>query len=777
MAGPRQPRKKKAAPRAADDLQRPSVAGDPRRPSPAADLRRQAEEQLDGLSTAAAPAPEDAAAIVHELRVHQTELEVQNEELRRAQFELEAQREKYFELFDLAPVGYLALDAAGIARDANLTAARLLGVERQQLVGQPFSAFVLAADRDAHYLHQRMLQKTGEPQTCELRLQSVSVEPFWGRLEWRLQRAANGEPLRYHLTFTDVHHRVVAEEALRESEAKYRRIVETAVEGIIVLDSDARMTLVNQRMASRLGYTIEEMVGRRFEAFLAAEELADHRAQMMIRAQGEDAIYERCFRRKDGGESWALISAKAIVDPTGASHGSFATLTDITARKRAEAEVARTLSLLESTMESTADGLLVVDGKGGIVRSNVRFREMWGVPEAIIAAHDDDAALSFVLDRLKEPAVFLKTVRDLYGAPEETSFDVLELRDGRVLERYSQPQRIGDAVVGRVWSFHDVTARKQAEEELRETRDYLDNLLGHANAPIIVWDAEQRITRFNRAFEELTGRSAEEVVGEHLGLLFPEDARRAGTLEHVTQASAGERWRVVEIPILRADGEVRTVLWNSATLYADDGATPVATIAQGQDITERKRAEQALLRLNEDLVDETAALAEANATITRIAATDHLTGLANRRHFYEALEKAVSLARRHRYPLALVSLDLDGLKQVNDSAGHAAGDEVLTSFAALLAALCRAEDLPGRLGGDEFSVLLPGNELGGARGLAERVLAAVRASAALAQRGVTVSAGVAQWAPDELPDDLLRRADEALYAAKRDGGAAVAGAA
>jgi len=216
------------------------------------------------------------------------------------------------------------------------------------------------------------------------------------------------------------------------------------------------------------------------------------------------------------------------------------------------------------------------------------------------------------------------------------------------------------------------------------------------------------------------------------------------------------------------------VLWNSATLYADDGATPVATIAQGQDITERKRAEQALLRLNEDLVDETAALAEANATITRIAATDHLTGLANRRHFYEALEKAVSLARRHRYPLALVSLDLDGLKQVNDSAGHAAGDEVLTSFAALLAALCRAEDLPGRLGGDEFSVLLPGNELGGARGLAERVLTAVRSCAALAERGVTVSAGVAQWASGELPDDLLRRADQALYAAKRGGGNAAA---
>ena len=112
---------------------------------------------------------------------------------------------------------------------------------------------------------------------------------------------------------------------------------------------------------------------------------------------------------------------------------------------------------------------------------------------------------------------------------------------------------------------------------------------------------------------------------------------------------------------------------------------------------------------------------------------------------------------------------------MNDSAGHGVGDEMLASFALLLIDLCRAEDLPARLGGDEFSVLLPGMELEGACGLAERVLAAVRSSAALAQRGVTVSAGVAQWTPGELPDDLLRRADEALDAAKRLGGDAVTG--
>ncbi|MCK4422101.1 PAS domain S-box protein [candidate division WOR-3 bacterium] len=139
----------------------------------------------------------------------------------------------------------------------------------------------------------------------------------------------------------------------------------------------------------------------------------------------------------------------------------------------------------------------------------------------------------------------------------------------------------------------DITQRKRIEEELRETRDYLENLINYANAPIIVWDPKFRITRFNRAFERLTEKSASEVLGEPLDILFPED-KRIQAMTHIHRTKSGERWEVVEIPILRADETVRTVLWNSATLYAADGKTVVATIAQGQDITEHKKAENEL---------------------------------------------------------------------------------------------------------------------------------------------------------------------------------------
>jgi len=470
-------------------------------------------------------------------------------------------------------------------------------------------------------------------------------------------RDAEGKPVRVSGTNTDLTVRKQAEEELRASKEDYRFLAESIKDVVWVVDAE---TMCYRYMSPAVeglgGRTAEELLNlpliQTFTADVGAHviDLTRRRARDFLAGKEPSGRFytdEVGQPRKDGSTVWTEVITGYHINPKSGGVEVRGVSRDITERKQTEEELARALSLLESTMESTADGILVANSIGEIVRFNHKFREMWGLPEAIVAAKDDAAALSFVSGQLKEPQTFLTTMRDVIGAPDVISFDVLELRDGRVLERYSQPQRIGDALVGRVWSFRDITERKRAEEEIQQRN-------------------------------------------------------------------------------------------------------------------------QELARLNEELVDEAAALAEANA------ATDDLTGLANRRHFYESLEKAVSLARRHGSPLSLVSFDLDGLKRVNDSSGHEAGDEALASFAALLIDLCRAEDLPGRLGGDEFSVLLPGIELSGGGGLAERVREAVRSCAALAERGVTVSGGIVQWSPGELPDDLLRRADQALYAAKRVGGDAVA---
>ncbi|HEY5000650.1 MAG TPA: PAS domain S-box protein, partial [Candidatus Cryosericum sp.] len=139
-------------------------------------------------------------------------------------------------------------------------------------------------------------------------------------------------------------------------------------------------------------------------------------------------------------------------------------------QKRSEEALASSLSLLKATMESTADGLLVVDLAGRITLWNHKFADMWQIPEELLSKHLDELALNYVLQKMAQPEAFLAKVRELYEQPEASSNDQLDLADGRIFGRYSQPQRIGDDVVGRVWSFFDITERKQAEAQLRQSQ-------------------------------------------------------------------------------------------------------------------------------------------------------------------------------------------------------------------------------------------------------------------------------------------------------------------
>jgi two-component system, chemotaxis family, CheB/CheR fusion protein len=171
----------------------------------------------------------------------------------------------------------------------------------------------------------------------------------------------------------------------------------------------------------------------------------------------------------------------------------------------------------------------------------------------------------------------------------------IQRKDGHWYNVRISPFRTAQNVIsGLVMSLLDINEQKEAAGSLRETRDYLDNLFNYADTPIIVWDRDLKITRFNRAFERLTGRTESDMLGKKVDILFPRDKKREA-LKQVHRATiAGERWEAVEIPIQPIDGSVRTVLWNSATMFEANGKTPTATIASGQDITERKRAEEAL---------------------------------------------------------------------------------------------------------------------------------------------------------------------------------------
>ncbi len=183
-----------------------------------------------------------------------------------------------------------------------------------------------------------------------------------------------------------------------------------------------------------------------------------------------------------------------------------AVIRNISERRHAERELEESLSLLQATLDSTADGMLVVDEAGRISAFNSRFREMWNVPVEHLEARDDEAAIASVLSQLVDPDAFVAKVRELYASPEASSSDTLEFKDGRVFERFSQPQRIGGRTIGRVWSFRDITEQRRAEEAIRY-HAYFDDLTGLPNR-----------VQFNQTLASALARARNE--SRLLGLLF-----------------------------------------------------------------------------------------------------------------------------------------------------------------------------------------------------------------------------------------------------------------
>ena len=180
------------------------------------DLRRRAEDRAgsDKDSAREAPSPETTGRLLHELQVHEIELEMQNEDLRRTQHDLEVSRTRYFDLYDLAPVGYFALSEKGLILEANLAAAGLLGIARGALVNRQLSHFILPEDQDIYYRHHRQLSATGAPQICELRMLRAGGVAFWTRLEAIVTRDdESGQPV-YRTVISDVTEGHMAKEAL-----------------------------------------------------------------------------------------------------------------------------------------------------------------------------------------------------------------------------------------------------------------------------------------------------------------------------------------------------------------------------------------------------------------------------------------------------------------------------------------------------------------------------------------------------------------------------------
>ncbi len=521
------------------------------------------------------------------------------------------------------PDSVVIVDEDGSVAWGNSAAQRLFGRSLADGVGTSGLSLVHPDDQELVLRSLTTIQdkEVGDP--IEIRVQSVTG--------WRLVEIV-GTPLKLSdknlvlLCLRDLTRRRRFELASGR-EARFRSLVHNAGSVILLVSATGLLESASGAITRLLGHDPELIEMRPLTDIVAEPDRREVLRTLREAARGATAAHPAIIRvgllRHDGQTivPFDLSIIDLVDDPT--VEGFVISAHDASANVAGEHELSEALSLLTATLNSTADGILVVDNDGSITGLNRRFFEIWRIAANFVTLGDDSTKLAFVLDQLLNPQTFLARRRELDLKPENESFDTLEFKDGRAVELTSRPQTVADRIVGRVWSFRDVTDRIRLEDEL----EY-------------------------RAFH------------------------------------------------------------------------------------------------------------------------DSLTGLANKALFQDRLEHALARIGQTGTHLAVLFVDLDDFKTVNDSLGHGEGDQLLKGVATKLSECLRPLDTAARLGGDEFAVLIEDVwSREDVTALAQRILESLRLSVPSGARSATAagSIGIAFDEPGITSEQLLRNADIAMYKAKESG--------
>ncbi len=518
----------------------------------------------------------------------------QNRRLRLTEVALSASASRYYDLYDLAPVGYCSVSESGLIQQANLTATKLLGVSKEELVGQPISRFIVAEDED-NYLMVRKRLDTGTPQACELRMIQSGGRQFWAHLEVTVAQDASG--LGYRIALNDISQRKEVEESLSRSEARNRAVAQSASDPIITVDSGGNIAGWNDGAKTIFGYMESEVMGQPVTLLMPERFRGGHLAGMdRLGSDGASTVIGKTVElnglRKDGSE-FPLELSLAKWDTT---DGCFVTgiIRDISERKAAADSLRRSEARFRQMFENNASILLLIDpDSGDLVDANAAAARFYGYSvEALRAKRIDQINALTPKEVAAERKRAMKLERNHFIFPHRIASGEI-----RTVEVRSTPIEVDGSIL--LFSIiHDVTESKRAEQALAESENRFSAVFSASPIGIVVRRvADGKILEANDAALQLYDFRRDEAIGrtiDDLGIYAcPE--QRAEVAKKLYEHGSIDCFEVD----FRRSGGALGVMEMSARIIELRGEQ--CLVAMLVDVTERKRHEEALRRLNEEL--------------------------------------------------------------------------------------------------------------------------------------------------------------------------------
>ncbi|MEI6785103.1 MAG: PAS domain-containing protein, partial [Verrucomicrobiota bacterium] len=575
-------------------------------PGDAIDLRNQAEALVRGKATASPEAPEvdvsrsplDAQKLLHELQVHQIELELQNEELRRSQLELETERIRYFDLYNLAPVGYCTLDEKSVVIEANLTAASLFGVTRNALVQCPLSRFIQAKDLGLFHRHTTRLLETGETQAWDMRLLKTNGTPWWGHVVATATQDTEGAAV-VRLAVTDLTQRKQAEEALREVENRFSMAIAAVEDGIWDWNVITGNAFFSASYYRTLGYEDSEFQANyaNWRLLVHPEDLARVEGDLLDAvASGQGFSIDLRMRMKSGNWRWVVTRGRAVeLGADGKAQRMIGTMSDITERKKAEAALLESEERWKFAIEGAGDGLWDWNVQTGEAYYSPRYKEMLGYTDADFGAASDEWSKRIHPD--DAPGVFAGLQPYMEGKPGTADVEFRMLcKDGTWRWMQGRGLVVSRDTDGKplrmIGTNADITERKQAKDMLTQSEARHSSMVANISDVIGIIGVDGIMKYKSPNIQKWFGWEPQDLIGTDGWLtVHPDDLER---IQHEFQTILEQDGASAEVEYRYKckDGSYKYIALTAINLINDPAIAGV--LLNYYDVTDRKQAGEAL---------------------------------------------------------------------------------------------------------------------------------------------------------------------------------------